>query len=213
MYRLPFCPIETQPIEKAKPSNIFPWASLVLPRLRYLTEYYILPAILVYEQLSSWDCSLFSYNISVSEILSQATYRTWWKHIDPIYPTFSLFPLLLLVSIALTVINTFSGSFINLHVGRINPGTFGAAHTTCCSGLSEALMPLHRSTSDASSASKSSSIVFGSTKSTYQVSQFSVSDMVSGALFWSLSTGWRSILLIRQTFITWVCPPGRSLAV
>jgi len=46
----------------------------------------------VYEQLSSGDCSLFSHNISLTDILSQATYRTWWKHIDPICPTFSCFP-------------------------------------------------------------------------------------------------------------------------
>jgi len=46
----------------------------------------------LYEQISSWDCSLFSRNISLSEILSQAIYRTWWKHIDPICPTFSCFP-------------------------------------------------------------------------------------------------------------------------
>jgi len=60
---------------------------------------------LLYEQLSSWDCSLFSHDISLSEILGQATYRTWWKHIDPICPTLFWFPLFLLVSTALTVIN------------------------------------------------------------------------------------------------------------
>jgi len=46
----------------------------------------------VYEQLSSCDCQLLSHIISQSEILGQATYRTWWKHIDPISPTFSCFP-------------------------------------------------------------------------------------------------------------------------
>jgi len=30
--------------------------------------------------------------MSISEILSQATYRSWWKHIDPICATFSGFP-------------------------------------------------------------------------------------------------------------------------
>jgi len=46
----------------------------------------------LHEQISSFDCSLFFHSISLSEILNQATYRTWWKHIDPIGPTVSCFP-------------------------------------------------------------------------------------------------------------------------
>jgi len=46
----------------------------------------------IYEGISSCDCTVFSQNISQSEILGQVTYRTWWKHIDPICPTFSCFP-------------------------------------------------------------------------------------------------------------------------
>jgi len=38
------------------------------------------------------DSSFFSLNISLSEILGQATYRTLWKHSDPFCPTFSCFP-------------------------------------------------------------------------------------------------------------------------
>jgi len=53
----------------------------------------------VYEQIFTCNCSIFSHNISQSEILSQATYRTWGKHIDLFCPTYScllfssLFPL------------------------------------------------------------------------------------------------------------------------
>jgi len=45
----------------------------------------------IYEQISSCDCSIFSHNISLSKILSQAIYRTWWTDIDPICPTVSCF--------------------------------------------------------------------------------------------------------------------------
>jgi hypothetical protein len=55
--------------------------------IQYFTSYRFL-----YEQISSCDCSVFSSNISLSEILGQATYTTWWKHIDPICPTFSCVP-------------------------------------------------------------------------------------------------------------------------
>jgi len=41
----------------------------------------------VYEQISTCDCSIFAHNISLSEIFGQATYTTWWRHIDPFGPT------------------------------------------------------------------------------------------------------------------------------
>ena len=37
------------------------------------------------------DCSLFSHTTTLSDILHQATYWTWQKHIDPFWPTFSCF--------------------------------------------------------------------------------------------------------------------------
>jgi len=40
-YWLPFCPIETQPVGKAKLSNIPALAALILPKLIYIAEYYI----------------------------------------------------------------------------------------------------------------------------------------------------------------------------
>jgi len=45
----------------------------------------------VYQPIFTCNCSLFTHTISVSDILSQSTYRTWWNHIDPFWPTFSCF--------------------------------------------------------------------------------------------------------------------------
>jgi len=121
-------------------------------------------------------------------------------------------PLLLLVSIVLTITNTFSGCLFDFRIGPINPGTFGVALTSCCSGDSGSSMLLTWSISDSTSAVQSSSVSFGLSKSPFQLSQSSVSEMLSGALSSSLSTGWRLILLIRRTFKMWVRPAGRSFA-
>ena len=59
-YWLPFCPIETQPIGKAKPSDILAQALLMLPKLIYLTEYYIWPAILVL--MNKYPCVTAHYS-------------------------------------------------------------------------------------------------------------------------------------------------------
>jgi len=118
-------------------------------------------------------------------------------------------PVFLLVSIALTVTNTFSACLFDFRVSRINPGTFGAVLTSRCSWSS---MLLSWSISDSKSATQSSSLSFGLSKSPFQLSQLSVSEMLSGALSLSLSTGWWLILQIRRTFTSWVRPPGRSFA-
>jgi len=123
---------------------------------------------------------------------------------------FVLFPLLLLVSVALTVTSPFSACLIDLCVAWINPGTLSAVLTTRCAGLSEVLIPLPSCVLDSSSALQSSSLSLGSSKSPFQLNQFSVSEMLSGALSSSLSAGWWLILVIRRTFNTWVRPPGRS---
>jgi len=121
-------------------------------------------------------------------------------------------PLFLRVSTALTITNTFSACLFDFRVSRTNAGTFGAALTFCCSGHSESSMPLFFSISDLSSAAQSSSLSFGLSKSPFQLSQSAVSEMLSGALSGSLSTGWWLILQIRRTFKIWVLPPGRSFA-
>jgi len=114
--------------------------------------------------------------------------------------------------VQLAVINPFSACFVDLGAGRINPGTFDAALMTLCSGLSDALMPLPNSVWDSSSALQWSSLWFGLSRSPFQLSQFSVLEMLSVALFSSLSTGWPSILPIQHTFNTWVSSPGRFFA-
>jgi len=46
----------------------------------------------VYQPIITRDCSQFSHSDSLCDILEQATYRTWWKHIDPFCPTSSCVP-------------------------------------------------------------------------------------------------------------------------
>jgi len=120
--------------------------------------------------------------------------------------------LFLLVSIALSITNTFSACVFDFRVGQINLGTFGAALTSCCSGHFGFSMPSSFSISDSTSATQSSSLSFRLSKSPFQLSQSSVSEMLSGALSSSLCTGWQLILQIRWTFNIGVCPPVRSYA-
>jgi len=128
-------------------------------------------------------------------------------------PSYFLFtPLFLLISIALTVINTISACLFDFRDGRSNLGTFGVAVTSRCSGNSGSSMLLSCSISDSTSAAQSSSLLFGVSKCPLQFSQSSVSEMRSDALSTSLSMEWRLILRIRWTLNIWVCPPGRSFA-
>jgi len=73
-------------------------------------------------------------------------------------------------------------------------------------------MVLSCSISDSTSAAQSSSLSFALSKSPFQFSQSSVSEMFSGALASSLPTGWRLILRIWRTLNICICPPGRSFA-
>jgi len=81
-------------------------------------------------------------------------------------------PLSLLVSIILTVINASLTIVFVRHIGRINPATFGAAHTFCCSGASESSQRMSSSRSDSLSASQPSWLSFGLSRSPFQLSQF-----------------------------------------
>jgi len=103
-------------------------------------------------------------------------------------------PIFLLVSIALTIINTVSACLCDLHVGRINQGTFGAVLTSRCSGHSGLSMLFSCSISDSTSAAQSSSLSFGLSKSPFQLSQASVSEMLWGVRSSSLLIGWHVIL-------------------
>ena len=121
-------------------------------------------------------------------------------------------PSFLLVSIALTVINTFSACLFDFGVGRINTGTFGTALPSRWSGHSRCSMLLSYSISDWGSEVQSSSLSYALSKSPFQWGQSSMSEMLSGALSSSLSTGWWLFPQIQRTFNTWVHPPGRSFA-
>jgi hypothetical protein len=89
----------------------------------------------------------------------------------------------LLVSNALTVTINFSGYFIDLRDGRINLGTFGVVLLYRFAGVSGSSMMFSCSESDSSSASHLSLLKFWFAKSSSQLSQFAVSEMLSGALF------------------------------
>jgi len=123
-----------------------------------------------------------------------------------------LFPFFLHLSIVLTVINTCWACAVELHVGQINPGTFCAPQTSHSSEVSGWSTESSSSMSDSLSASQSSLVSFGLSKSHFQWSHFSVSEMHSGSLSSSLAAGWRWILRVWRTFNTWVCPAGRSFA-
>jgi len=131
-----------------------------------------------------------------------------WRILSYFFST----PLFLLVSVTLSFINIFSAWLFDFHVGRICPGTFGAALISRCSGHSGSSMLFSCSISDSTSAVQSFWQSFGLSKSLFQLSQSSVSQMLSGALSSSLSTRWQLILRIRWTFNIWVRPPGKFFA-
>jgi len=149
--------------------------------------------------------------LSISNQNSQSRYiKKLVKH-GRILSYFFFTPSFLLVSIELTVINNFSALLFDIRVGPINPGTLGAALTSRSTGYSGSSMPLSCSISDSTSAAQSSSLSFELSKSLFQLSQSSVSEMLSGAQSSLHSTGWRLILRIRQTINTWVRTVGWSL--
>jgi len=209
---LPFSEIETQHFGKADPRNYLAWVSLIRPKLRYLAKWFISAAIHLFMNKYPYVTAtsspiVFPYvQFSVKQHIEPG--KTYW----PILSYFFVFPWFILVSIAVTVINHITADFMDLHVARINLGKLRAALISRCSGLSGASMRLSSSICNVMSMSQSSSLAFGGSKSPFQWSQFSVSEMLSGALSWSLSAGWWLILRIRRTFDIWVCPPGRSFA-
>ena len=132
---------------------------------------------------------------------------TYWH----ILSYFFLIPLCLLVSFAWTITNTLSACILIFHVGRINLRMCGGALTSHCSGLSGFSMPLPHSISDSTSAAQSAVLSVGIYMLPFMFSYIPVSELVSGGLSSSHSTGWQSIILIRWTFNIWVCPPEWSL--
>ena len=153
----------------------------------------------IYQQVFTSNCSPFAHNISLTETQHILSY-------------FVFSPVFLLVSTALTVTKTISAWLLNFCGSRINPGSFGAALTSRRTGHSASWIPLPCSISDVACAAPLSSVPVGLFKSPFQFRQCSVSAMLSGALFSSLSTGWGLIPRIRQPLNIWVCPPARSFA-
>ena len=123
-----------------------------------------------------------------------------------------MLPLFLVVSIALTIINTFSDLCVDFIVRLRTSGTLGVGLISRYSGLFGSSMPLYCSTSDSLFASQSYSLLFGLSKSPFQLSQFLVLEMVSGALSSPLSAGSWSNIFIQWTLNTCVCSPGRFIA-
>jgi len=121
-------------------------------------------------------------------------------------------PVFLHVSIALTITNTSSACLFDFHVGQTNPGIFGVALTFCCTWHSGSSMPLLCAILDSLSAMQLFSPSFGLDTWSFQLSQSSLSEMLSDALSSSLSNGWWLILRIQQTFTIWVHSPGRSFS-
>ena len=127
-------------------------------------------------------------------------------------PYFSLITLFLEVPIILTIINTFSAFFFGSHIDRINPWTSGVALTILCSSVLGSSLPLSSSISNSLCASQLSSLTFGLSNSPFQLTQISVSEMLSGELSTAPWSGWRSICLNWWTFNTWGRPPGMFFA-
>jgi len=151
------------------------------------------------EYLSKW-CSWFN-NIKI-------LVKIQWR----IQSHFALFSLLLHMSIVLTMINTFSAILFNAHIGWINPRTYGLSVTSYSSGVPGSTMPLFGTLSDRLSPFQSSSISFESSRSPAERRQILVSEICSGTLSSLHVAEWQSIVLIRQTLITWVHPTWRSVA-
>jgi len=124
---------------------------------------------------------------------------------------FSFTALSLLTLIGLTFTYTFSACLFDFSVGRIDPGTFGMARPSCCSVHSGFSMLWSCPISVSPSTAQSSSLSFTSYKFSFKWSQSAVSEMISGALSWSLSIGSWLILWICQTSMIRVRPPGRTI--
>jgi len=163
---------------------------------RWLSSYYNLWIV-----LNDSFCTLYCYlstNIQMPLLSVVPWYASKWdsrssniKYLEttysPILSNIFWVPILLLVSITVTVINLISASSTIFHIQRINSGTFVAALKSWCVGLCWSLMPLFRSTSVSSSASQSFSLTFGLSKYPVQLRQLSVSEMIPGPLPSSLS--------------------------
>lgn len=155
----------------------------ILPKLIYVTEYYILPAIPLF--MNTYPHATTHHS---PMMFLQAKFSAH-QHWEPAENTLTKLALLFLVSIILTVNNPFSAGFIDIHLDRINAGLFGSALTTRCAGFYQALMQWSSITSVVLFASQSPSPSFARSQSPSHWSQLLVLEMLSGALSSSPSTG------------------------
>jgi len=130
----------------------------------------------------------------------------------PILSSVFLISVFFLVWIIFTVIKTLWAIYYGFCISRINPGTFCEAIIIRCTRDCASSMPLSSNMLDSLFASQLFSLSFGLSKSPLQSSQFSLSEIHSGSLAFSMSAGWWLIRFIRGTFNTWVRHPGRSFA-
>jgi len=185
--------------------------SLTIILLHFYTDYHLCPRLQPYfynYHPSAYEARLRRTCPYNERYLVFADVVNHWRILSYLFfpPSF------LRVSAALTVANNCSACLFDFHVVWTNPGTFGAALNSWCSGHPRSSMPLFCSIMDSSSAVQSSSLSVGLSKSPFQIGQSSVSKVHLGVLLLYLSTGWWLILWIWRTFKIWVCPPGRLFA-
>jgi len=110
------------------------------------------------------------------------------QHIEPSENLLTQYVLLFLVSFIPPCFDCrdrhqrISSCNTKLPIRRIHRRLFGEALTPGCSGIVRASLPLSSSISDPSSGSQPSSLAFGLSRSPFQSSQFSMPEMISGAL-------------------------------
>ena len=204
--------IETRPFGKSQPSNTVAWVALILLKCIYPAEWFISPTILLFiKQYSHATAHYFPIVFLYVKIWVKQLIEPGVNILTQSVLLF-LVPWFLLVPISLTIIKTLSAGCFILRVGRIDPGTSCPALTSRCSGYSGTSMGPISSAFVLSSASHSSLLSIGSSKSPFQQSRSLGSEMHSSALSTSLFASWWWILCVRRTFNTVVPPPGRSFA-
>jgi len=144
----------------------------------------------------------FAYNISLTESLGQATLSCW--AIDAFCPTLSSLLYFSAFQLHWPAITPFQPVLMT----SVSAEPIWAPLRSCSAGHSTFLMELFHCISDSSSAGQSASLSVRVSKLPFQISQSSVSVMLSGELSLSFSTGWRLILWIQRIFKISDDPPG-----
>ena len=209
---LPFCPIRNQPVGKGTPRTILARESLILPKLIHLFEYGILQAIDFLMNIYPHGTAQYSPVIYLYVKFSLK------QHKEPGENRLTHSVLLFLISLILPCFHCTDSHQLFFSLFHCLPWWLNQSRNIRCDTNNTVLWAfwslkwLQGSMSDSLSASHLSLLLIGLSKSPIQWSQFSVSDMLFGALSSSLSGGWQSILLIRRIYYTCVRHPGMSFA-